>query len=76
MKLRSKGFEALDNYDTAFSFSSLPYERVLFDQDSILREKRDRWHKELASDVYLEEAIAVLRDLKQFTYARQNPIKG
>lgn len=76
LKLRSKEFEALDNYDTAFSFSSLPYERALFDQDSILREKRDRWHKELASDVYLEEAIAVLRDLKQFTYARQNPIKG
>ena len=76
MKLRSKEFEALDNYDTAFSFSSLPYERALFDQDSILREKRDRWHKELASDVYLEEAIAVLKDLKQFTYARPNPIKG
>lgn len=76
LKVRSKEFEALDNYDTAFSFSSLPYERALFDQDSILREKRDRWHKELASDVYLEEAIAVLKDLKQFTYARPNPIKG
>jgi carboxyl-terminal processing protease len=36
----------------------------LFTQDSVLREKRDRWHKNLARDVYLEEAVNVLEDLK------------
>ena len=76
MKKKSKEFEALDQYDTRLKFSSLPYEKSLFNQDSILREKRDRWHKELAKDVYLEEAIAVLKDLKRYTYNRPSPIKG
>ena len=30
----------------------------------MLREKRDRWHQNLARDVYVEEAINVLEDLK------------
>lgn len=76
LKKKSKEFEALDQYDTRLKFSSLPYEKSLFNQDSILREKRDRWHKELAKDVYLEEAIAVLKDLKRYTYNRPSPIKG
>jgi carboxyl-terminal processing protease len=76
LKKKSKEFEALDKYDTRLKFSSLPYEQSLFTKDSILREKRDRWHKELARDVYLEEAIAVLKDLKRYTYNRPNPIKG
>jgi len=76
LKKKSKEFEALEQYDTRLKFSSLPYEKSLFNQDSILREKRDRWHKELAKDVYLEEAIAVLKDLKRYTYNRPSPIKG
>ena len=76
LKKKSKEFEALDQYDTRLKFSSLPYEKSLFNQDSILREKRDRWHRELAKDVYLEEAIAVLKDLKRYTYNRPSPIKG
>ena len=76
LKKKSKEFEALDQYDTRLKFSSSPYEKSLFNQDSILREKRDRWHKELAKDVYLEEAIAVLKDLKRYTYNRPSPIKG
>ena len=31
---------------------------------SFLKEKRQRWHEELAKDVYMEEAINVLEDLK------------
>ncbi len=31
---------------------------------SDLREKRDRWHKNLAKDVYIEEAVNVLQDIK------------
>ncbi len=40
------------------------YERELFTKDSVLREKRDRWHQNLAKDVYVEEAVNVLQDLK------------
>ena len=46
------------------TFTSLQYEQELFTQDSVLREKRDRWHTNLAKDVYVEEAVNVLRDLK------------
>ena len=42
----------------------MKYEQELFTQDSVLREKRNRWHKNLAKDVYVEEAVNVLQDLK------------
>ncbi|NHF61515.1 carboxy terminal-processing peptidase [Flavobacteriaceae bacterium TP-CH-4] len=57
-------FKKLSEYDNKLSFQSLKYEEELFTQDSVLREKRDRWHKNLAKDVYVEEAVNVLQDLK------------
>lgn len=57
-------FEAINDYDSKLSYNSLPYEEVLFEKDTVLQEKRKRWHKSLAKDVYIEEAINVLRDLK------------
>ena len=33
-------------------------------QDSILFKKRKRWHKSLGSDIYIEEGINILQDLK------------
>jgi carboxyl-terminal processing protease len=63
-KEKSKYFKSQMEYDSKLNFSSLKYEQELFTQDSVLREKRDRWHKNLARDVYLEEAVNVLEDLK------------
>ncbi|WP_318310388.1 carboxy terminal-processing peptidase [Flagellimonas crocea] len=62
-KRRSERFKSLKDYDSKLSFNSLRYETELFTQDSVLREKRDRWHKDLARDIYVEEAVNVLRDL-------------
>ena len=62
-KKRSEKFKSLRDYDSKLSFSSLQYEKELFTQDSVLREKRDRWHKDLARDIYVEEAVNVLKDL-------------
>ncbi|NVN17510.1 tail-specific protease [Muricauda sp. HICW] len=62
-KKRSEKFKSLRDYDSKLSFSSLNYEKELFTQDSLLREKRDRWHKDLARDIYVEEAVNVLKDL-------------
>ena len=69
----AKRFEKLSEYKTNLTFSSLPYEVELMDEDSILKEKRDRWHKSLAKDVYIEEALNVLHDLKM-TYAIKNKV--
>jgi len=63
-KARSDYFKSLSEYDSKLTFESLKYEQELFTKDSILREKRDRWHKDLAKDVYVEEAVNVLQDLK------------
>ena len=63
-KEKSDYFEKMNDYDSKLTFESLKYEQELFTQDSILREKRDRWHKSLAKDVYVEEAVNVLQDLK------------
>ena len=57
-------FDSLDTYDNKLSYRSLPDELVLMREDTTLVEKRKRWHKNLTKDVYLEEAISVLQDLK------------
>lgn len=60
----AKKFKAISEYETAFTFNSLPYEVTLMAKDSVLKQKRERWHKNLAKDVYIEEAINVLEDLQ------------
>jgi len=60
----SKRFEKLSDYKTDLTFKSLPYEIALMKQDSTLKIKRDRWHVSLSKDVYMEEALNVLNDLK------------
>ncbi|WP_031426031.1 carboxy terminal-processing peptidase [Flavimarina sp. Hel_I_48] len=60
----AESFDALTKYNSNLSYSSLPYERAMFKQDTVLQEKRERWHKSLNKDVYMEEAINVLEDLK------------
>lgn len=60
----AKRFDALRDYKTDLVYKSLPYELEEFKNDTVLKEKRERWHEELAKDVYMEEAINVLEDLK------------
>lgn len=63
-KEETKKFEAIKDYDNHLSYHSLPNEKALMKQDTTLREKRKRWHEGLAGDIYVEEAINVLEDLK------------
>ncbi|MEM7483587.1 MAG: carboxy terminal-processing peptidase [Bacteroidota bacterium] len=63
-KKKSEYFKTLRDYDSHLTFESLKYETELFVQDSVLREKRNRWHKNLAKDIYVEEAVNVLKDLQ------------
>ncbi|WP_411766511.1 carboxy terminal-processing peptidase [Winogradskyella sp. A3E31] len=57
-------FEKISDYKTNLTFNSLPYELDLIEKDSVLRDRRARWHTSLTSDVYVEEALNVLNDLK------------
>ncbi|WP_431134021.1 carboxy terminal-processing peptidase [Psychroserpens mesophilus] len=60
----AKRFEELSKYQTNLTFNSLSQELKLIEKDSVLREKRERWHASLSKDVYIEEALNVLNDLK------------
>lgn len=60
----AKRFEKLSDYKTNLTFNSLPYEVDLMEKDSVLKQKRERWHQNLSQDVYIEEALNVLNDLK------------
>lgn len=61
----SKRFDTISNYKTNLIFDSTSYEKSLFEQDTTdLKEKRDRWHESLSKDIYIEEALNVLEDLK------------
>ena len=57
-------FDKLSEYKNNLTFKSLPYEVALIEKDSILKIKRERWHESLSKDVYIEEALNVLDDLK------------
>ena len=60
----AKRFDKIADYKTNLTFQSLPYEIKQMEQDSVLKEKRKRWHEALSQDVYIEEALNVLNDLK------------
>ena len=60
----AKRFEKISDYKTNLTYKSLPYELKLMENDSVLKDKRERWHLSLAQDVYIEEALNVLNDLR------------
>jgi carboxyl-terminal processing protease len=60
----AKKFKPISKYKNSLQFASLPYEIVETNKDSVLKEKRDRWHEGLSKDVYVEEALNVLDDLQ------------
>ena len=61
---QAKKFDQISDYESNLTYNSLPYEMEMFAVDTTLAEKRERWHKSLSSDIYMEEAINVLEDLK------------
>ena len=58
-----KFFEKIEDYESDLKFGSLPYEIKQIEKDTVLGEKRKRWHKNLIQDVYVEEAVNVLADI-------------
>ncbi len=61
----AKKFKAIKKYKNNLTFDSYPEELKLMEKDSILKNKRKRWHETLSHDVYVEEAVNVLRDIKK-----------
>ena len=60
----SKEFEAIKNYENGLSIKSPSYELPIIEKDTVLGKKREIWHKNLKKDIYVEEAVNVLSELK------------
>ena len=64
LDFKNKKYKPIIDYKNSFVFKSLPYEIIEMAKDNVLKEKRDRWHESLSKDIYIEEAIHILNDLK------------
>lgn len=64
---KAKKYKPISQYKNDLKFNSLPYEIAEFTKDSVLKEKRERWHQSLSKDIYIEEALNVLDDLQPKT---------
>ena len=60
----AKKFKSVFDYKSNLTFSSPNYEIPSLKKDSVLADKRIAWHKNLAKDIYVSEAINVLSELK------------
>ncbi|KQC34435.1 peptidase S41 [Nonlabens sp. YIK11] len=60
-------FNKLDEYKNSLTVNSLKDEKLLIEKDSSLANKRKRWHETINQDMYIEEAVNVLKDLKTNT---------
>lgn len=60
----SEKYKDLYKYQTNLTFKSPKYELSIIEKDSLLGTKRVAWHKNLSKDIYVEEGLNVLGDLK------------
>lgn len=60
----AKRFSSVFKYNSNLTFESPKYELELLKKDEDLREKRNRWHKNLSKDMYVAEALNVLSKLE------------
>jgi carboxyl-terminal processing protease len=70
-----KKFKVLLDYNNKLNFSSLPNEVSLFEKDSLLKQKRERWHEDLQKDVYIEETLNVIAEIKASKNGKALPKK-
>lgn len=67
----AKKFKPISKYNNHLNFESLPHELERTKNDTILEKKRIGWHESLGKDVYVEEAVNILKDLSNHTSTQQ-----
>lgn len=63
-KNESLKYKEIGEYTSNLTFTSPFYEKPLLETDKDLAEKREAWHTNLKKDIYVEEALNVLSELK------------
>ncbi len=61
---KSKEFTEVFKFKSDLDFESPSYEKNLFEKDTVLKSKRMVWHKNLKKDIYMNEALNVLSELR------------
>lgn len=69
---KAKKFKTISEFNNHLQFSWLPYENTLFENDSLSKEKRIRWHEEMQKDIYINEAFNILVDIQ--TLSSENKV--
>lgn len=59
----AKRFKAISDYKSNLKFVSIPSEEAKIQGNEDLKLRRDRWHETLQQDVYIDEAVNILKDL-------------
>ena len=62
-KLYGERFKKLSEFKSDFEFQWLPEAGVSDELNEDLKEKRKRWQKSLKTDMYISEAVEILKDL-------------
>ncbi len=60
----AKKFDSIRKYTTNLTYNSPLYEKPLLKTNKDLADKRNAWHKNLKKDIYMQEALNVLGELK------------
>lgn len=60
---QSKKYDSISIYKTTLKVHSPQWELQKLENDTILKEKRKSWHKDLSNDFNVEESINVLKDI-------------
>lgn len=70
-----KKFKAISDYNNKLKFQSLPNEVMLFEKDTLLKQKRERWHEDLQKDVYVDETLNIITEMKLASKGKALPQK-
>lgn len=63
-KEQTKKFDTISKFENHLSFENLKADLARMETDTILKESRKRWHKNLGRDIYLDEAVLVIKDMR------------
>lgn len=75
LEKETEKFEKLSDYKNTLNFEILPWEKAIVKNDSALGNKRDAWIKNLKKDIYVAEAVNVLKELRMSNFKSNNQPK-
>ncbi len=61
---QGKKFKDIFKFESNLDFTYPKYELGLIESDTVLKDKRSIWHKNMEKDIYLNEALNVLSELR------------